>query len=261
MSMVELYPTQSGLMITPNVRADTVSRPGTPWGGTRDQAVKEDGRAMRAKPDAAVAATPDPAPGLLTVTEAARLGGVSRWTISGWIARGSLPATLLDRRRRIRPADLVAARDRAHASGVVPAWRQDRTRAGQRLRTLREAAGLTQLELAERSGVTHETISRLERGRPAPLVRSVHKLARALEVAPAQFVGPEALMGPGMPVAEAARLLGVPAGRLRRWLVTGAIAGTKVSGQWRVSAPAVTALLASGRLRGYSRRLDPRYRG
>ncbi len=215
---------------------------------------------MRTKPEAEGVPANETTPQLLTVREAARLADVSVWTISGWIARGSLPATLINRRRWIRPADLVAIRDRAHASGVVPVWRQDRRRAGQRLRTLREAAGLTQLELAERSGVTHETISRLERGRPAPLVRSVHKLARALEVAPAQFVGPEALMGPGMPVADAARLLGVPAGRVRRWLVTGAIAGTKVSGQWRVSAPAVTAVLASGRLRGHSRRLDPRFR-
>ena len=77
--------------------------------------------------------------GLLTVREAARLAGVSRWTIRGWIGRGLLPAILVDGRRRIRLADLVAARAVAHAGGVVPACRRDRRRAGRRLRALREA--------------------------------------------------------------------------------------------------------------------------
>ena len=216
---------------------------------------------MRAERGAGGAPATEAADGLLTVGEAARLAGVSRWTVGGWIASGLLPAILVDGRRRIRPADLVAARALAHAGGVVPAWRRDRRRAGRRLRALREAAGLTQLELAALSGLSHEAISRLELGQPAPLVASIYKLARALAVEPARFVGPEAVAPPGVPVAEAARLLGVPASRLRTWLAAGTIAGAKVSGQWRVPAEAVAELLASGRLRGRSRRLDPRYRG
>ena len=117
------------------------------------------------------------------------------------------------------------------------------------------------MELAALSGLTHEAISRLELGRPAPLVASVHKLARALAVEPALFVGREAVAPPGVPVAEAASLLGVPAGRVRTWLAAGTSAGVKLSGQWRVPATAVAELLASERLRGRSRRLDPRYRG
>ena len=199
--------------------------------------------------------------GFLTIVEAARLTGVSRGTITGWIARGYLPTRRVDRQRRIRPGDLVTAYTVAQAGGVIPAWRRDRRRAGMRLRALREAAGLTQLELAARSGLTHEAISRLKRGRRAPLAASVRKLARALAVAPVMFVAADEVREPRVTVAEAARVREVPASRIQTWLAVGELAGAKVSGRWRVSATAVAELLASGRLRGRSRRLDPRYRG
>lgn len=52
-----------------------------------------------------------------------------------------------------------------------------------RLRTLREAAGLTQAELAEASGVGQSAISLIEAGkRPAPGWDTVVKLAKALKV-------------------------------------------------------------------------------
>ena len=60
----------------------------------------------------------------------------------------------------------------AHRRRVEPAWRRNPQRAGQRLRQLREAAGLNQQELAARSGLTHEEISRLELGHQAPLTRN-----------------------------------------------------------------------------------------
>ena len=205
-------------------------------------------------------ATPAPA-GLLTVAQAAQQAGVSRWTIGGWIAHGHLPALLIDRRRRLRPADLATAQAVAHVGGVVPAWRQNRRRAGRRLRLLREGAGWTQLELAAASGLTHETISRLEVGRRRPQAETVRQLARALRVEPARFVATEELAAVGLTVAAAAARLGVPAGRVRTWLAAGKLVGVKVSGQWRVPVPAVSELAASDRLRGRSRRLDPRYRG
>ena len=62
-------------------------------------------------------------------------------------------------------------------------------------------------------------------------------------------------------VAEAASRLDVPVGRVQTWLKQGHLAGTKVSGQWRVPAIVVAELERSERLRGRSRRLDPRYRG
>ena len=118
--------------------------------------------------------------GLLTVTQAAQQAGVSRHTISSWITHGRLPAVRCDGRRYVRPADLAATQALAHLGDVVPTWRQDRQRVGQRLRQLREAAGWSQLQLAAASGLTHEAISRLEAGRNAPQGESVRRLADAL---------------------------------------------------------------------------------
>ena len=64
-----------------------------------------------------------------------------------------------------------------------------------------------------------------------------------------------------MTTAEAAARLGVPAGRIQAWLLSGQLAGWKASGQWRIATGSVAALEASGRMRGRSRRLDPRFRG
>ena len=199
--------------------------------------------------------------GLLTVTAAAQLAGLSRWTVAGWITGGKLPAVHIAGRRYVRPADLVATQATAHLGEVVPAWREDRRRAGQRLRSLREAAGLSQLQLAATSGLSHEAISNLETGKRAPLAATVVKLAQGLGVDPAQFVGYEQAGLTTLTVAEAASRLDVPPGRVQIWLKEGLLPGTKVSGQWRVLAVVVAELGRSGRLRGHSRRLDPRYRG
>ncbi|HEU5432428.1 MAG TPA: helix-turn-helix domain-containing protein [Thermomicrobiales bacterium] len=201
-----------------------------------------------------------PATTSLTVTEAADRLGLSRWTINGWIASGALPAIMVARRRRLRSADVDAAEAQMHAGGVVPAWRREPYRAGWRLRQFRETAGLTQIELAARCGLTHEAISRLELGRATPLATSVRRLAWALNVAPADFVK-DVETERGLTTAEAAARLGVSIGRIQAWLLSGQLAGWKASGQWRVAARSVAALEASGRMRGRSRRLDPRFRG
>jgi excisionase family DNA binding protein len=197
---------------------------------------------------------------LLTVTDVAEQLGLSRWTISRWITRGLLPAQRFGRRRWVRLADAQAAQAVMHAGSVVPAWRRAPLRAGWRLRQIREAAQWTQLELAARSGLTHEAISKLERGRRSPHASTVRALAQALGVAPTQFVLGTAT-DPGLTTAEAAARLRVPPGRVQQWLLTGRLAGWKVSGQWRVATQSVAALAASDRLRGRSRRLDPRFRG
>ena len=59
-----------------------------------------------------------------------------------------------------------------------------------KLRQIRERQGLSQADLAERSGVTQATISNLEQGRPARFV-TMRKLAVALNVEPAALVGDE----------------------------------------------------------------------
>ena len=118
----------------------------------------------------------------LTVTEAAQAAGVPRWTVGSWITRGQLPVVLVAGRRYVLPADLAATQASAHVSGVVPAWRQAPQHAGRRLRVLREAAGWSQLQLAAASGLTHELISMLERGKRAPLATTIQALAHALGV-------------------------------------------------------------------------------
>jgi transcriptional regulator with XRE-family HTH domain len=55
------------------------------------------------------------------------------------------------------------------------------------LRRLRDRATLTQLELAERSGVSRETVARAEVGLVAPRPSTIRKLAAALRVRPHQL--------------------------------------------------------------------------
>jgi excisionase family DNA binding protein len=199
--------------------------------------------------------------GLVTVTAAAEHAGLSPDTIRSWIARGMLPSVRLGTRRGIRPEDVAATQAATHAGTAVPIWRQDRRRAGQRLRVLREAAGLTQIQLGARSGLSHETISRLEMGRHGISAETVRRLAEALQVSPDQFVTDVPIGLMMLTTAEVARRLEVPTRRVQDWVREGRLPGTKVSGEWRVPAVAVAELERSGRLRGRSRRLDPRYRG
>jgi excisionase family DNA binding protein len=205
--------------------------------------------------------TPRLPTGLLTITEAAQQAGVSFATVNGWAREGKLPIVRIAGRRYIRPADLATVQQATHLDGVVPAWRQDPQHAGSRLRMLREAAGLTQLQLAAASGLTHEEISRLELGRYGARAPTVHALVRALGVEPMLFVSDDPMGLTLLTTEEAGTQLDVSARRVRTWLTEGVLEGRKVSGQWRVPAIAVMELARSGRLRGRSRRLDPRYRG
>ena len=59
---------------------------------------------------------------------------------------------------------------------------------GDRLRDLRKRKLLTQEDLAERSGVGIATIVRVERNQVEPRGSTIRKLARALEVDPAELV-------------------------------------------------------------------------
>src|SRR5918994_7999086 len=149
---------------------------------------------------------------LLTVTEAAGRTGLPRSIVSSWIPTGQLPAVRLNGRRHVRAEDVIATQAHAHEGEVVPAWRQNRRRAGKRLRAIREAAGLNQIQLAAASGLTHEAISRLETGKCWPYAETVRKLATALDVEPERFVARDSTGLTLMTVAEAASRLGVPAG-------------------------------------------------
>src|SRR5215218_2770203 len=198
---------------------------------------------------------------LLTVSAAAQRTGLPRTIISSWITTGQLPAVRIDGRRHVKAEDLVVTQARAHEGEVVPAWRQNRKRAGKRLRAIREGAGLNQIQLAAASGLTHEAISRLETGRCWPYAETVRKLAKALGVEPERFIARDKTGLTLITVAEAASRLGVPSGRVQNWLRKGQVAGTKVSGEWRIPSVVIAELARSGRLRGRSGRLDPRFRG
>src|SRR3954469_19678756 len=158
---------------------------------------------MKSSNDADVGADDGAAPvGMLTLGQAAQQVGVTRSTVSGWLSSGHLTAVMYGRRRYVRPEDLANAQTKAHIGSVVPAWRQNPRRAGKRLRSLREAAGLDQIRLGAMSGLTHEAVSKLEGGRNAPSAESVRKLARALKVAPEVFVSSESVGLTSLTVAE-----------------------------------------------------------
>lgn len=198
---------------------------------------------------------------VVSASQAAAWAGVSRSVIGYWIRRGRVPTIRRGNQNYVHLADVAAAQAAAHAGEVVPLWREDKLRAGQRLRALREGAGLSQLSLAAASGLTHEAISRMEHGAWAPNGATVRQLAEALGVAPERFVSYDELGLQMLTAAEAAYRLDIPLGRFRRWLRQDVIAAGKVSGHWRIPAIAVAELGRSGRLRGESRRLDPRYPG
>jgi transcriptional regulator with XRE-family HTH domain len=80
-----------------------------------------------------------------------------------------------------------------------------------RLKQLREEAVLTVHELAEASGVSDDTISKIENGQRVARPNTLRKLARALDVSPQELRRPaktEELAGAGK--AEAPRVAGPP---------------------------------------------------
>ena len=60
-----------------------------------------------------------------------------------------------------------------------------------RLKQHRERLLLTQVELAQRSGVAEVTINRIENGRHSARFSTVRKLAEALDVTPGDLMGAE----------------------------------------------------------------------
>jgi transcriptional regulator with XRE-family HTH domain len=64
---------------------------------------------------------------------------------------------------------------------------------GQRIRRLRDAAYLSQAELALKAGMSQTVLSRLETGQATPIQRTVRKLAEALGVSPHEIAQPDEL--------------------------------------------------------------------
>jgi transcriptional regulator with XRE-family HTH domain len=59
---------------------------------------------------------------------------------------------------------------------------------GKNLRAARKKLGLTQEEVAERSGVQAGEVSRIERGKRDPQVSTLEKLAAAVELPPGRLL-------------------------------------------------------------------------
>jgi transcriptional regulator with XRE-family HTH domain len=59
---------------------------------------------------------------------------------------------------------------------------------GQNLRVARRRKGISQDDLARGSGVDRTAISTYERGRREPNLRTIVRLAQALEIAPAELL-------------------------------------------------------------------------
>ncbi len=59
---------------------------------------------------------------------------------------------------------------------------------GDNLKRLRTLRALTQVELAQRAGVTPATVVRVERNQAEPHMSTLRKLAEALRVDPAELV-------------------------------------------------------------------------
>lgn len=62
---------------------------------------------------------------------------------------------------------------------------------GRNAARLRKAAGLTQEQLAERSGLSQQYLSGLEQGRRNPTVVTLYELAAALGVSHVELVRPD----------------------------------------------------------------------
>jgi transcriptional regulator with XRE-family HTH domain len=62
---------------------------------------------------------------------------------------------------------------------------------GRQLKQARVQALLTQQELADRAGLQFATISRIERDHVDPHFRTIRKLAKALDIDPAELVKEE----------------------------------------------------------------------
>ncbi|MFE6716873.1 helix-turn-helix domain-containing protein [Streptomyces albidoflavus] len=71
-----------------------------------------------------------------------------------------------------------------------PTWlRAERRALGDRIRERRMWCNLTQERLAERAGVSRDTIQRIERGTSDPRYGQLARIARALDIPLAKLVG------------------------------------------------------------------------
>jgi len=77
-------------------------------------------------------------------------------------------------------ADVQPSRALAGEEALTPGLDLDRASLAEKLVRRRQAAGLSQAELARRAGIRPETLNRIERGRSTPDFKTVRKLVVAM---------------------------------------------------------------------------------
>ena len=98
---------------------------------------------------------------------------------------------------------------------------------GPHLRAIRERFGLSQRELARRSGVTNGTISQIEQGLVSPSIASMRKLVGALSLSLSDFFTLD-LERIQTPFHSAAELLEIGSGAVSLRLVAGRVPNRKL---------------------------------
>lgn len=59
---------------------------------------------------------------------------------------------------------------------------------GQKIKYMREIANLSQIELAEKTGITQSTISHLEKGDISPSIATLQKIAKVLHCSVTELI-------------------------------------------------------------------------
>jgi DNA-binding XRE family transcriptional regulator len=83
---------------------------------------------------------------------------------------------------------LRAALDDEYREALISADDRERRDLGARIRTVRERANLSQLELSRRSGIAQESLSRIETGRRDPRLGTLRRLSGGMGLSLEQFL-------------------------------------------------------------------------
>lgn len=100
---------------------------------------------------------------------------------------------------RVKNAQTMGWTEKSVRATVLWIMSEQREQIAQRLTDLRQARRWTVDDLAHAAGVSPKTISRLQNAKGDPRRSTVRKIADALEVDPAEFLGPP-------PAAQATQL-------------------------------------------------------
>jgi len=87
---------------------------------------------------------------------------------------------------------IVHFADKTYCPENSRAFRMQEFNVGERLRQMRLAAGMSQRQLAEASGVPHGQVSMIETNRSSPSVASLRKILGGLSVSMSEFFEPDA---------------------------------------------------------------------